>query len=183
MRLFTAVDPSAEVHATLIELLRRLQPSARLRWTKPENLHLTLKFIGEWPEEKLGVLEDALRSVPSFPPFRITLSGLGFFPNPKAPRVFWVGIQAPPELAQLASQIDRSLEPLGIAPEKRAFSPHLTLARIPERTPLDSLRRAIESLPAADFGAFKIDRFFLYQSRLSPGGSVYTKVGEYAGLR
>lgn len=179
MRLFTAVDPSAEVHANLEELLLRLQPTARLRWSRPGNLHLTLKFIGEWPEEKLGALQGALGAVALPAPFSVPLSGLGFFPNAKSPRVFWVGIQCPPELVELASRIDRTLEPLGIASEKRAYSPHLTFARIQERTPLDGLLQAIESLPSVELGSFEVDRFYLYRSKLSPGGSVYTRIAEY----
>ena len=181
MRLFTAVDPSLEVIESLRDLLLRLQPTARLRWSRPENLHLTLKFIGEWPEEKIPALLEALGSVPAPAALEMNLSGLGFFPNPRSPRVFWVGVQAPPELAELAVNIDRMLEPLGIAPEKRAYSPHLTLARIQERTPLERLRREIESLPSVEFGSFTVDRFYLYQSRLSPGGSIYTRIGEFAG--
>lgn len=179
MRLFTAVDASPEVHENLKELLRRLEPTARLRWTRPGNLHLTLKFIGEWPEERLEELQRALASVPSPPRFEVKFSGLGFFPNARSPRVFWAGMEPSPELTQLAAGIDRALEPLGVAPERRPYSPHLTLARIQERTPLTGLHRAIESLPSQDFGAFSPECFYLYQSRLSPGGSVYVKLAEF----
>ncbi len=181
--MFTAVDPSPEVHEALTRLLRRLQPTARLSWTKPENLHLTLKFIGEWREDRLEELTQALASVPAPPGFGVKFSGVGFFPNARSPRVFWVGIEPTPELAQLAAGMDRALQPLGIPPEKRAYSPHLTLARIQDRTPLGDLHREIESLPSREFGAFCPECFCLYQSQLRPGGSIYTKVAEFPWRR
>ncbi len=179
MRLFTAVDPSDEVLASLGDLLDRLRPSAQLRWSRPQNLHLTLKFIGEWPAEKLDDLQQVLRGVATPAPFDVRVRGLGFFPHARAPRVFWVGIEAPAELADLASCIDRALEGLGVATETRAYKPHLTLARIPDQKGLGRLHQAIEGLESTDFGTFRPDRFYLYESRPGPGGSVYTRIGEF----
>jgi len=179
MRLFAALDPSAEVHDALVRLLDQLGPTARLRWTRPEGIHLTLKFIGEYPDERLTALEQTLAALPPPPPFEVRVSGLGFFPNPRNPRIFWAGIQAPDELVRLAAAIDQALEPLGIAPEHRAYSPHLTLARIEDRTPLDRLHPAIQTLPTLDFGAFTPDRFYLYRSQRTPSGSVYTRIREF----
>lgn len=179
MRLFTAIDLPEEVISNLKRLLNRLRPSARLKWSPPENLHITTKFIGEWPEERLDEIHAALGAVPSHAPIAIDIRGLGFFPNPHAPRVFWAGIQALPDLASLAAETDAALAALGIEPEKRAFSPHLTLARIKEPVPMQPLREAIAALPSLDFGSFVVDRFYLYQSRLAPSGSVYTKLSEY----
>ena len=179
MRLFTALDPSPEVHDQLTRLLERLRPSAGVRWAKPENLHLTVKFIGEWPEERLPALRQALGGVALPPPFEVRIAKLGFFPNSRAPRVFWAGIHSSPALKELAAGIDNAVTPLGIALETRPYSPHLTLARVPERTPLEALHRAIESLPSAEFGTFTADRFFLYQSRPAAGGSIYTQIGEF----
>ncbi|MBI3668113.1 MAG: RNA 2',3'-cyclic phosphodiesterase [Acidobacteria bacterium] len=183
MRLFTALDLSQEVFENLQRLLNKLRPAARLRWSRPESLHLTLKFIGEWPEEKLEALCEMLQGVPAPAPFEVQVSGVGFFPNAKAPRVFWAGIAACPELSQLAGEVDRALEPLGVAREARPYSPHLTLARIQERAPLDGLHRAIQAIPSLDFGRFTPDRFYLYQSRLVSGGSVYTRIREFPWSR
>jgi 2'-5' RNA ligase len=181
MRLFTALDPSAEVHQKLRDLLDRLRPDASLRWSRPEGLHLTLKFIGHWPETRLAEIGEALAKV-SFRPFQVGFSGLGFFPNPKSPRVFWVGVQAPPDLAQLAGSIDRELAGLGIESDKRAYSPHLTMARIEPGTGLAKLRQGIEAISPADCGSFLADRFYLYESRPQRGGSIYTRIGEFRGL-
>src|SRR5437763_15476690 len=132
MRLFVGLDlPPAIVH-NLEELLDRLRPTARINWSPVSNLHITTKFIGDWPEEELESLVAALGTVPARPPLHVHIRKLGFFPNPHAPRVFWSGIEAP-GLAELAADTDRVAGELGIEPEKRAYSPHLTLARIKER--------------------------------------------------
>jgi 2'-5' RNA ligase len=179
MRLFTGFDLPESVVANLDALISRLRPTARIKWSPPQNLHITTKFIGEWPEERLDELKAALAAVPGHPPFDVRIRGLGFFPNPHHPRVFWAGIEAPPDLADLAAETDHALSALGIAPEDRAFSPHLTLARVKEPVPIQPLREAIAALPSIDSGDFTADRFWLYQSRLSPSGSVYTKLAGF----
>lgn len=179
MRLFTGLDLPAEVVSALEALVEQLRPAARIKWSPPANLHITTRFIGEWPEEQLPDLRAALARIPRHPPIPIHVRNVGFFPNPHSPRVFWTGVEAGPELAALAAETDRALEPLGLKPEGRPFSPHLTLARIKETVPLQKLRETIARLPALDFGSFSADRFYLYQSRPSPSGSVYTKLAEF----
>jgi RNA 2',3'-cyclic 3'-phosphodiesterase len=179
MRLFTAIDLPAEVLANVEALLERLAPTARIKWSPAANLHITTKFIGEWPEERLGELTGALGSLPARGPIAIAIRNLGFFPNPHSPRVFWAGIEAPPELANLARDTERAAAALGIASEQRAFAPHLTLARIKEPVPMQKLRAAIAALDSLEFGSFTADRFYLYQSRMQRAGSVYTKLSEF----
>ena len=177
MRLFTGLDLPEEIVGNLKSLLGRLQPAARISWSPPENLHVTTKFIGEWPEERLEELKSALTAIGPRDPIPVHIHKLGFFPNPHAPRVFWCGIDAP-GLQDLAAATDRATSSLGIPAEARAFSPHLTLARIKERINLQPLRETIAALPSLDFGQFVADRFFLYHSRPGPKGSVYTKLAE-----
>jgi len=177
MRLFTGLDLPDEVVRGLRRLLDHLQPAARISWSPPENLHITTKFIGEWPEQRLDELKSALAAIPQRAPIPIHVRKVGFFPNPHAPRVFWCGIEAP-GLEALAAETDQATATLGVPTESRAFSPHLTLARIKERVNLQPLREAIAALPSLDFGQFVADRFFLYQSRPGPKGSVYTKLAE-----
>lgn len=179
MRLFTGIALSDEVRQNLGRLVRSLKPAARIKWIRPENLHITTKYIGEWPEERLEELKEALVEVAAPGAIPVAVRGLGWFPDPHSPRVFWAGIEAPDELAELARAIDRQLQPLGIEPETRRFSPHLTLARIRSQENLDGLRRAIERLPANDFGSFTADRFHLFSSDLQPSGAVYTSIAEY----
>ena len=179
MRLFTALDLPAEVILNLERLLERLRPAARVKWSPPANLHITTRFIGEWPEGRLADLKGALSGVPGGAPIEIQVRKVGFFPNPHAPRVFWAGVEGGTGLARLAAEPDRALEPLGLKPEDRPFSPHLTLARIKEPVPLQNLRETIARLPSLEFGGFTADRFYLYQSRLAAAGSVYTKLAEF----
>lgn len=179
MRLFTGLDLPAEIVAALESLVNGLRPAARVKWSPPANLHITTRFIGEWPEQRLPELRAALDRIPSRAPIPIQIRKLGFFPNPHSPRIFWAGVDAPPELTALAAETDQVLEPLGLQPEGRPFRPHLTLARIKDPVPLQTLHSAIAALSSLEFGAFRGDRFFLYQSRPGPAGSVYTKLAEF----
>lgn len=178
MRLFTAIDLPDEILQKLESLLNKLRPTARIHWSPPANLHITTKFIGEWPEARLEELATVLAGLAPRPAIPVEIRRVGFFPNPHSPRVFWCGIEAP-GLEALAADIDRVTAALGIASEARAFSPHLTLARIKERLDLQPLREAVAAQPSLDFGRFNARGFFLYQSKLRPTGSVYTKLREY----
>jgi RNA 2',3'-cyclic 3'-phosphodiesterase len=178
MRLFAGIDLPPDVVRSLDALIARLRPAARISWSPAANLHITTKFIGEWPEEKLGALTAALGALPSRPAIEVHIRGVGFFPNPHSPRNFWCGIDAP-GMADLAEDTDRATASLGIQSEKRAYSPHLTLARIKERLDLQPLREAIAAAAPLDFGRFPAASFFLYRSQLRPTGSVYTKLAEF----
>jgi 2'-5' RNA ligase len=178
MRLFTGLDLPEEVVGNLERLLGELRPAARIGWSAPANLHITTKFIGEWPDERLEELKQALAAVEARAAIEVAVRKVGFFPNARAPRVFWCGVESP-GLARLAADTDDATRRLGVEPEKRAYSPHLTLARIKERADLGRLQAAIQGLGDIEFGRFAASRFFLYQSRLQPGGSVYTKLAEF----
>jgi 2'-5' RNA ligase len=178
MRLFTALDLPPEVTGSLEELLRRLRPTARINWSPPANLHITTKFIGEWPEARLGELQRALGAMPAGPPIAVRIHGLGFFPNAHAPRSFWCGIDAP-GLDRLAAATDAATATLCIARETRPFSPHLTLGRIKDRADTGELQGAIGGLVSTGFGSFEARSFCLYLSQLRPTGSVYTKLAEF----
>jgi 2'-5' RNA ligase len=179
MRLFTGIDLREDVRERLERLLMHLRPCAHLKWSPVYNLHVTLKFIGEWPEDKLPQLETALRSLPPRDPIPAEVKGFGWYPNPHHPRVFWVGVQGGEPLAALANDIDVALSPLGIKSEDRPFNAHLTLARIKEPAPLQALRSTIAQLESVEYGAFPVDRFYLYRSQPGSAGSIYTKLSEY----
>jgi len=178
MRLFTALDLSAEVVRNLESFLARVKPAARIQWSPPANLHITTKFIGEWPEERLAELESALKALPKRPAIELAIAKIGFFPHERSPRVFWCGIEAP-ELETLAADTEEATASLGVARESRPYSPHLTLARIKERIDLRPLHAAIAAAPSLDFGRFTAGSFFLYRSQLRPTGSMYTKLAEF----
>ena len=179
MRLFTGIDLPEDVRERLERLLMHLRPAAHLKWSPVYNLHVTLKFIGEWPEEKLPQLEAALRSIPRRLKIPIAVRSLGWFPNAHHPRVFWVAVDGGEALTALARDTEAALAPLGIAKEERAFTAHLTLARSKEAVPLQALRGAIEQLDSVEFGSFQADRFYLFRSQPGAAGSIYTKLSEY----
>jgi 2'-5' RNA ligase len=178
MRLFTGLDLPGDIVANLEELLRRLKPAARIHWSPPANLHVTTKFIGEWPDARLGELKAALGDLPVRDVIPVRIRRVGFFPNPNSARIFWCGIEAP-RLTELAADTDSATAALGVRREERPFSPHLTLARIKERVELHPLTEAIAALASLEFGSFEATSFYLYRSILRPTGSVYTKLAEF----
>src|SRR4051812_47073535 len=119
MRLFTAVDLSDDVRNRLDTLIASLRPRADLRWSAASNLHITTKFLGEWPENRLEELQAALRNLPARSPIEIAIDGLGWFPNSHSPRIFWAAVQGGDSLAALARDTEESLARLGIPAEER----------------------------------------------------------------
>src|SRR5580700_8022094 len=129
MRLFVAIDIPAAVIENLQALLDRLKPLAKLAWSPVNNLHITTKFIGEWPEARLDEMKTALRGVVQTGPINLAVRGVGWFPNPRRPQVFWAGVDAGEPLAALARATEQAVLRLGVPAETREYSPHLTLAR------------------------------------------------------
>src|ERR1700690_3850931 len=129
MRIFIGIDLEEEIRGKIARFLEGVGGFAlEARWVRPESLHITLKFIGEQKAEQVEAITQRLRRVAGSP-IEIQVPGNGFFPPAKSPRVFWIGIHAGPQLAQLARDIDSTVAELGIPREDRPFSPHLTLAR------------------------------------------------------
>lgn len=184
MRLFVALELTDEVHTALRELVARLEPAgADLRWVRREGMHLTLKFIGEVPEAKLPLIQEALARVRSAAPVEMKFRGLGYFPHERRPRVFWVGVEASANLPELAAEVEAALEPLGIARENRPYAPHLTLGRFKTLSRLARLQEEIARLPSTEFGRVETAEFALFQSRLSPRGAEYTRLQTFPFAR
>jgi RNA 2',3'-cyclic 3'-phosphodiesterase len=180
MRLFVALEIPSTVRENLAELLKTLRAvSPQTRWVRPENLHVTLKFIGEVPEAKLSAIQNSLMGVRSDRPVTLDFQRLGFFPNEKHPRVFWAGIETSADLKTLAADIESAMEKLGIPREQRPFSPHLTLARFEPRRLPEKLRTAIQENAARDFGSLRTSQFHLIESNLKPSGAEYTTVESF----
>jgi RNA 2',3'-cyclic 3'-phosphodiesterase len=178
MRLFVAIDIPADLKDALRYFVSRLRPTAEIGWSPLDNLHITTKFIGEWPESRLDEMKRTLVSVPIKGAINITVKGLGWFPNPRRPRVFWAGVDGGEPLRALARATEQAVAELGVPIEERVYSPHLTLARIREAIVLDVLHKTLESFPAGcgfNFGSFSATQFFLY---LSAGGK-YTQLAGF----
>lgn len=179
MRLFTAIDLPPEILARLDRLLSVLRPTASINWRPLHNLHITTKFIGEWPETRLEDLQRALVATAVREPFELELRNLGWFPRQRVPHVLWLGVEGGAKLAELASDTEDQLLPLGIAKENRTFSPHLTLARIKKPVPLASLRAKVQELQPAELGRSRISHFSLFSSEAGAKTSIYRKLREY----
>lgn len=183
LRLFVAIELPGEVRSVLNELQHELQRDAalaRLRWVRPEGIHLTLKFLGAAPAEKRGDIEAAVqRAVAGIPPFELHLGKLGTFGSKRSPRVLWVDVAGDTEtLARLQGQVERELAPLGFPPEGRAFSPHLTLARVPpERAPEAAAPLTdVVANHGPPRGTIAAKELALMKSDLRREGAVYTQL-------
>lgn len=179
MRLFVGLDLPYEMRRNLELLLHLLKPKAQIQWSSVANFHVTIKFIGEFSEERLPELKTTLADIAHPGILRIAIRGLEWFPNPDQPRVLAAGIHAPSGLVELARNTDAACGQLGIEEEKRIFHPHLTLARMRAAAPLFELKKAIFELPSVDFGTFSAEKFHLYRSQLDPNGSIYTKLATF----
>lgn len=189
MRLFVGLDIPKDIRDAIAKYMddaRRVAPDAK--WVRPESYHVTLKFIGEWKRDVREVIS-ALEHV-QVPAFDVAFRECGFFPNARAPRVFWTGIHADESLVKLAHSVDESTATLGVARDDHKYSPHLTLARSGSGSPrpkshelmtpsMERLAERIEAMPSPDFGTMHATEFFLYESKLSPGGAQYTKLKSF----
>lgn len=193
MRTFIALDIDDAIRERISRFMdgvRGFAPEAR--WVKPESLHVTLKFIGEKPADVVGQIKQALYSIHA-EKVDLNFRGYGFFPAPKAARVFWVGMESCPGLGALAKAVDDVTHSLGIPPEDHLYSPHLTLARrgggsgAPDWRKGDGpnlgfrvLQEKLAALPAPEFGTMTAREFFLYESHILRGGARYSKIARFA---
>lgn len=185
MRTFIAIEISEEIKNTLSQIESHLKYSgADVKWVKPEIIHLTLKFLGEIDEKKAtevnAVLDEIAKSVKAF---EISLKDIGAFPKIEHPRVVWVGLdKGAAETAGIAVRIDEALSKIGFAKEERPFSPHLTIGRV--RSPLNKDKLKEKMVSAASkfdllaVAPHRVTSIILFQSTLTPQGSIYTKLYE-----
>jgi RNA 2',3'-cyclic 3'-phosphodiesterase len=180
VRLFIAIEIPENIRTAFASLLRDFPALApQLKWVRPENLHVTLKFLGETDPSKLGTLQNMLSGVRSSEPVNLEFRGLGFFPNEKRPRVFWAGMEASANLKTLAADIDQAVHNLGFTLEERPYAPHLTLARISLPIIPPKLRQAITEKSGQSFGSLTTREFHLIESKLKPTGAEYTTVQSF----
>jgi 2'-5' RNA ligase len=177
VRAFVAVNLDPALRDVLAGIQERLKATrADVGWVKPENLHLTLKFLGSVERQRLEAAADALSAaVRGYGSFRFVLGGLGAFPQPRAARVVWIGVpEGADRLAGLADRIDETLQPLGFPPEARPFTPHLTLGRVRGPGRREQLATALTSMPVGTVGGMQLSRIEMMQSDLRREGPRYS---------
>lgn len=186
MRIFFAVFPTPvalESIAALLATVRMRCPSDEIRWVLPEQLHFTLKFLGEQPEDRVSdAIAAARRAALSCSPFDIVVGGLGAFPSAQHPRVVWVGTSAgASSLVDLSARLDEELAHVGFERESRPYVPHLTLARTKSKQAEQAIVRGLAKVGEVnEVARLRVDRFALMQSKLSSQGSTYTVVESFS---
>jgi 2'-5' RNA ligase len=178
LRAFIAVEIAPATISRIAEAVDQLRPHiSGIRWVAPANFHLTLKFLGNIDESQIepigATLSDALRP---FPRMTINAKGLGVFPNPKRPRVLWVGLVGS-QLTELATVVQSALVPLGFAREEKTFTPHLTIGRWRQAERADrALEHELKNWTQCDFGATSMNEIIVFQSDLKPAGAIYNRL-------
>ena len=183
LRAFIAVEIPSGIHQAIenktASIQAALNPSL-VRWVPSSNVHLTLKFLGDVSPTNVELLSQMLSvEVSQHQTFEMTFEGLGAFPNPKRPRVIWIGIQAPAGLEALQHGIEAATATLGYPVEKRPFSPHLTIGRIKQKvssTGMQKIRAALEETQVGSLGSTRVSAIHLFKSDLKPSGAVYTRL-------
>lgn len=176
VRSFIALELNDEVRGKLTELLHQLhRTGAAVKWVEPENLHLTLKFLGEVPEAQIANIAETLRAIAqTIKPFAFTVRGVGGFPDLRRPRVLWVGVEAVPPLIQLQRLVEQGMEKLGFAPEGRAFHPHITLGRVKAMAGIEKVKAILSQHADTLFGIVAVSHLTFFRSDLSREGPTYT---------
>lgn len=182
IRTFLAIDLPAEIKAELGKIQKRLKPKIEgVRWTRPDGIHLTLKFFGYVVGDDCRSISKAVKTaIKGVKPFTLELSTIGAFPGPTRPRVIWIGIGGQSEsLIDLQMNLDRKFEEIGFPPEDRAFKPHLTLGRLKAPGSAVGFSRVLEEGKHYQAGSFRCSGLALFRSDLRPDGAIYTKLEEY----
>jgi len=181
LRTFIAIEFPSEILRKIekiINYFKSLTPEASLKWVATENLHLTIKFIGDFPEDNLAQLKSTINeSLQDVRQFTISVEGLGMYPSGKRPRVIWLGISQADPIIEIHQKLDDALQTLNVKPDHRKFSAHLTIARVRRRTEdevVAEIGKTLSEFKVGSLGEAKIDKFHLFQSELTPKGPIYT---------
>lgn len=178
LRAFIAIEIPPALHERIAAESAALQKdlAQAVRWVRPQNIHLTLKFLGDTSPASLENLAHALGGVAARQmPFQIEVGGFGLFPNSKRPRILWIGIQSPPDLEQLQRAIESTCARLGYPLEGKPFSPHLTIGRLREEA---ALGPALQEIRIGQIGSLRVENLTLFRSDLHPQGPIYTALAQ-----
>lgn len=187
LRLFIAIELPETIHANIAHAMATLQkatPRHAIRWVPPENLHLTLKFLGTTPEDQIENVGQALgKAIEGQPAFLVDIEGSGCFPDYRRPRVIWLGLKdSSMQLSPLRNAVEALVAPLGFPTDVRPFSPHLTLGRVKDRTSFETLAqigKGVQNQHIGHIASWPCHAVSLMQSDLQPSGAVYTQLAHY----
>lgn len=183
LRAFIAIEIPLDIQDAIQRQTARLRQtlgSDLVRWAPAQNMHLTIKFLGEIAASHVDFLKQMLaREADAHPQFDLQIGGLGSYPTSRRPRILWVGLHAPAGLAALQKSIEAGTSRLGYEEEELAFSPHLTIGRVRQNispADLSKIRAAMDNIQLGNIGTARVDSVHLIRSELKPNGSVYTKL-------
>jgi 2'-5' RNA ligase len=182
MRCFVAIELPDQVKAGLRDIQAKLKSGgqAQVKWVDPYSIHLTLKFLGGVDGARIGPITAAMKEASQgIPPFSLKVEGLGAFPNLRQLQVVWVGVGGEVDkLANLQQRLEKNLAQLGFAPEKRRFTPHLTLARVRDRASLIEREGLGQLIASTEFEAhsFPVEAVSLMRSQLTREGAIYSRL-------
>ncbi len=180
IRAFIAIDFPDSIHMKLDEVIQmlRVKNAGTVRWVPAQNIHLTLKFLGDISPANLEMLCKILAAEASHhDPFSVQVGGIGAFPSVRRPRVVWVGVQSDAALDALQHGVESEIRRLGYAPEERPFSPHLTLGRVGHNASPDQVRllsNMLVEMNVGNLGTVAVNKVTVFRSDLNPDGAVYT---------
>ena len=183
LRAFIAIELPNQLQDALEKQTTRLRQSLGddlVRWIPTQNMHLTLKFLGNTAASHVEFLKQFIsQTADTHSQFDLQISGLGSFPNSKRARILWAGIHAPADLAALQKSIEAGTTRLGYEKEEKPFSPHLTLGRVRQNIDpagLQKIRTILDTIQLGNIGSARVDSIHLYKSEPQTSGSVYTKL-------
>lgn len=183
LRAFIAIELPQHLQEAIEKQTTRLRQvlgTDLIRWVPAQNMHLTLKFLGDIASTHVDFLKQLLtREATQHSQFDLQIGGLGSYPNSRRPRVLWVGLHAPANLTSLQKSIEAGTTRLGYEQEERAFSPHLTIGRVRQNispSELPKIRAAMDNIQLGNIGTARVDSVHLIKSELQPNQSIYTKL-------
>lgn len=181
MRCFIAIDMPEDIKASILNVIEKAGQKVKgIRWVSAQNIHLTLKFLGDVKEELIHDIEKGLSSVCiNHVPFTINIRGVGAFPNFKYPNVLWIGIDESEELKRLYEDIEEFMFELGFEKDDRRFSPHLTIGRVKDRKGIEQILKELYTFKDTFFGNIEVKEVLLMRSVLKPTGAEYSKIARF----